>query len=235
MSNNQTIEQYKALHILFENDDLIAINKPHGLLVHWTKLDKHANEFALQILRDQIGQEVHPCHRLDRKTSGVLLFAKSKEALVEVRKEFEANRVRKVYHAIVRGHTPENLEIDYPLTENDKTQEACSNLKTIQRFEIDLPSGKFITSRYSLVELSPKTGRYHQLRKHMAHIFHPILGDRPHGCNKQNKLWKENYQMTTMMLCALELTFTFRGTHIHIKAPHSNSFQKVLEILENKS
>ncbi|MCB0478253.1 MAG: pseudouridylate synthase [Crocinitomicaceae bacterium] len=219
------------LEILFENEDLIAINKPHGLLVHWTKLDKHATEFALQLLRDQIGQEVHPCHRLDRKTSGVLLFAKSRDALVEVRNEFEANRVQKVYHAIVRGHTPDTLFIDYPLTEEEKTQEAQTELKTLERFEINLPFGGFPTSRYSLVELKPQTGRFHQLRKHMKHIFHPILGDRPHGCNKQNKLWKEQYEMTTMMLCARELQFKYKEEQIRISANYSQELKRTLNML----
>lgn len=225
----------KELEVLFENDDLIAVNKPHGLLVHWTKLDRYATEFALQILRDQIGQEVHPCHRLDRKTSGVLLFTKTKEVLSEIRKEFEANRVMKKYHAIVRGFSPELLEIDYDLTENGKTQSAITALRTIEQFEIPLAHGKFETSRYSLVELEPKTGRFHQLRKHMAHIRYPIIGDRPHGCNKQNKLWKEQFNMTSMLLCAKELELTFRNEEIKIVSEYSDVFTRSLNILKNQN
>lgn len=221
------------LEIVFENDDLVAINKPHGLLVHWTKLDRYATEFALQKLRDQINLEVHPCHRLDRKTSGILLFAKSKKALSIVRKEFEENRVQKTYHAIVRGFIPEEMHIDYPLTENDKTQDAKSDLKRLETFEIDLAHGKFETSRYSLIELKPKTGRYHQLRKHMAHVRHPIIGDRPHGCNKQNKLWKEQFGMTNMLLCAKRLEFEFDQKSIQIEANYSKVFHKTLKVLEN--
>ncbi len=220
------------MEIVFENEDLVAVNKPHGLLVHWTKLDRYATEFALQILRDQIGQEVHPCHRLDRKTSGVLLFAKSKEALSVVRKEFEENRVKKTYHALVRGFTADAVHIDYELTENNKTQQAITDLVTLDRFEIELSHGGFETSRYSLVELKPQTGRYHQLRKHMAHLRHPIIGDRPHGCNKQNKLWKERFGMTSMLLCAKELTFNFHDEQIQIEAEYSEVFESTLKKLK---
>ena len=221
------------LEIIYENEELVAVNKPHGLLVHWTKLDRYATEFALQILRDQIGQEVHPCHRLDRKTSGILLFSKSKDALSIVRKEFEENRVNKTYHSIVRGFVPREMHIDYPLTEKGKTQDAISDLRRLQTYEVDLVSGKFNTSRYSLVELKPKTGRFHQLRKHMAHVRHPIIGDRPHGCNKQNKLWKEQFDMTNMLLCAKQLEFTFQDQSIKIEADYSWVFQKSLDFLEN--
>lgn len=224
-----------TLKILFENSDLIAINKPHGLLVHWTRLDRHATEFALQLLRDQIGQEVHPCHRLDRKTSGALLFAKSKEALKSVRQEFEENRVNKVYHAIVRGFAPEYANIDYALTENGKCQEAQTEMRCLEQFEINLPHGKFSTSRYSLVELLPKTGRYHQLRKHMAHIYHPIIGDRPHGCNKQNKLWKEQFNMDKMLLCAKKLQFHFGEEKISVNAEYSEVFSNSLSRLRSLS
>ncbi|HAV13722.1 MAG TPA: hypothetical protein DCX06_09590 [Opitutae bacterium] len=91
------------LEIIYADDDYIAINKPSGLLVHRTSLDKHATEFALQLLRDQIGQEVFPCHRLDRPTSGVLLFALNADALRHAQHEFAERRVSKVYHAITRG------------------------------------------------------------------------------------------------------------------------------------
>ena len=222
---------FHPLEIVFENDELIAINKPHGLLVHRSRIAADATEFAVQILRDQINQVVWPVHRLDRKTSGVLLFAKSKSINSKVQQLFQERKVSKIYKAIVRGFTPESGTIDYALTENEKTQDAITHFKTLKHFEIDLPFGKFPTSRYSLVELKPETGRFHQLRKHMAHLRHPIIGDRPHGCNKQNKLWKEKFGMTTMLLHAERLEFVLDGERIVMEAGIGEVFEEVLGLL----
>ena len=221
-----------TLDILFENDSLIAINKPHGLLVHKTKLAADATEFALQQLRNQVGYRVYPTHRLDRKTSGVLLFAKSPEANSFMQKKFLNREVSKTYLALVRGYTNPAGTIDYALTdEQNNTKEAASHYKTLKQYELPLPFGKHATSRYSLIELKPETGRYHQLRKHMAHIFHPIIGDRPHGCNKQNRLWKEKFGIDKMLLHASELKFNFEGGELSITAELSSIFQQTLNQL----
>ena len=177
--------------ILFQDDFLVAINKPHGLLVHRSDLAADASEFAVQIVRDFVGKKVFPVHRLDRKTSGVLLFALDAMTNSLMQQLFADNLVEKIYLAIVRGFTADSGEINYPLIhENGHEQQALTLFKTLARAEIDLPYLKHQTSRYSLVEVCPKTGRMHQIRKHFAHILHPIIGDRPHGCNKQNKLFK---------------------------------------------
>jgi tRNA pseudouridine65 synthase len=225
------------IEILYEDEDLIAINKPHGLLVHRSPMARDAEEFAIQILRDQIGEKVYPAHRLDRKTSGVLLFAKSEEINSALQKMFMEGRVDKRYLAIVRGHTPLSERIDYPLkNEKEKIQGAITNYSTLSHFEIEIPFGKHASSRYSLIDVKPETGRMHQIRKHMAHIFHPIIGDRPHGCNKQNKLFLDNWGMKEMMLHASELNFEHpvTGNSIEIKAEVSEVFNRVLLILGNK-
>lgn len=224
-----------SLEIIHEDENLIAINKPHGLLVHRSRIASDATEFAVQMLRDQIGQYVYPVHRLDRKTSGVLLFAKSKEVNTEIQKLFSERKVVKKYLAIVRGFTDEKSVIDYALTEGNKTQEAKTDYRLIKQFEIDLPFGRHDTSRYSLVELTPLTGRFHQLRKHMAHIFHPIIGDRPHGCNKQNKLWKEQFDMMTMMLHAKTLSLEYPiSNELTFEAEPSQAFKRALTILSGE-
>jgi len=223
----------QPLEILYEDDSLIAINKPHGLLVHRTKIAADATEFAVQLLRDQIGQRVFPVHRLDRKTSGVLLFAKTEAANSYMQQRFLNRELSKTYHALVRGYTKAEGTIDYALTDaSNKTKAAVTHYKTLEQYELDLPFGKHNTSRYSLVELAPETGRFHQLRKHMAHIFHPIIGDRPHGCNKQNRLWKEKYGMDKMLLHASRLEFrNENGFDIIIAAPKSQLFTEVLAML----
>ncbi|MFK7785558.1 MAG: pseudouridine synthase [Crocinitomicaceae bacterium] len=224
-----------TLSILFEDEFLIAIHKPAGLLVHRTKMAKDAKEFALQILRDQIGQKVFPTHRLDRKTSGVLLFAKDEETNRQMHIQFMEQEVSKTYKAIVRGWTDEAGTIDYALTnESGKTQDAITHYRTVNTSEIELQNGRFSTARFSLVELTPETGRMHQLRKHLAHIFHPIIGDRPHGCNKQNKLFKEHFSMTEMLLHAEKLTFKHprSGERILVHSEFEGEFERMMNELK---
>lgn len=236
MSTKQEI-QLKSLEILYQDDYIVVINKPHGLPVHPSYITRNVGVFALQLLRNQLGQKVYPAHRLDSKTSGVLCFSLDKETNRLMQQKFQNREVDKKYQAIVRGFTPNEMTIDYPLKhENGKMQDAITQFSTLERFEIDLPFGKHTTSRYSLVEANPKTGRMHQLRKHFAHIFHPIIGDRPHGCNKQNKLWKDTFQMMTMLLHASELSFThpYNEEEIRIKALLSKEFSEVLELLKEK-
>ncbi len=224
------------LEVIFRDEHLIAINKPTGLLVHRSPIATNATEFAVQLLRNQIGQMVYPSHRLDRKTSGVLLFALSPLANTITQQLFSERKIHKIYHAIVRGYLPEKERIDYVL-KNGKgiEQPAVTVLKTIERFEINVPFGKHSSSRYSFVEMIPETGRFHQLRKHAAHIFHPIIGDRPHGCNKQNRLWKEKWGITRMLLHASSLSFTHPITQkeILIEAGFDKVFMEVLEMLRD--
>jgi tRNA pseudouridine65 synthase len=222
------------LNILYSDEHLIAINKPHGLLVHRSPIAADVEEFALQILRDQVGLKVNPVHRLDRKTGGVLLFAFNKDAEITMQQQFMENRVKKKYLAIVRGHTPDSETIDYPLRkENGTLQEALTNYITLKRAEIDVPFGSHATSRYSLIEATPQTGRMHQIRKHMSHVFHPIIGDRTHGCNKQNKLFKDKWDMTTMLLHASQLNFKHPVTseEIIIEAPLQVEFTRVMDLM----
>lgn len=222
------------LEIIYRDEHLIAINKPHGLLVHRSPIAADASEFALQMLRDQIGMKVNPVHRIDRKTGGILLFAFDKQTEIAMQKAFMENEVSKKYLAIVRGHTPDTEDIDYPLRkENGTLQDAFTRYTTLKRAELDIALGKHPTSRYSLVEAVPTTGRMHQLRKHLSHIFHPIIGDRTHGCNKQNKLFLEQWEMTTMLLHASQLTFKHpvTGNELKIEAALQPEFKRVMDIM----
>lgn len=222
------------LEIIFQDEFIVAINKPHGLLVHQSPIARDAEEFALQLLRDQIGKNVWPTHRLDRKTSGLLLFSLNKETDKLMQQIFRDNLIKKKYLAIVRGYTPDELEIDYPLTkENGTLQDAFTYFKTLKRAEINIPFGKHLTSRYSLVQAEPQTGRMHQLRKHFAHINHPIIGDRPHGCNKQNKHFKETWKMDTMLLHASELSFSHPISKdiIALKAKPQSEFIRMMKLM----
>lgn len=219
------------LEIVYQDDFLVAINKPHGLLVHRSSIAADASEFAIQLLRDQLGRKVYPTHRLDRKTSGVLLFALDEETNRKMQQLFMNQGVSKTYRALVRGFIPENGTIDYALTTDDgKTQDAVTHYERMETFELPIPFGKHATSRYSLVKLDPETGRMHQLRKHLAHIFYPIIGDRPHGCNKQNRFFLEQWQMNKMLLHAEEISFMHPVTDVEvfIRADYSTAFQNIL-------
>lgn len=222
------------LEIVYQDDHLIAINKPHGLLVHRSSIAGDAKVFALQMLRDQIGRHVSPVHRLDRKTGGLLLFAFEKDVETAMHQQFMNGEVQKKYLAVLRGYAPDREDIDYPLAkENGTIQDAFTSFVTLKRAELDVAFGKHPTSRYSLIEATPTTGRMHQLRRHFAHIFYPIIGDRKHGCNKQNKFFKEQWEMTTMLLHASELLFKHpvTGEAMHLKAPVQEEFERVNQLM----
>lgn len=224
----------QMLEIVYQDEHIIAINKPHGLLVHRSSIANDAKEFALQLLRDQVGRHVSPVHRLDRKTGGLLLFAFEKDVEIALHQQFQNGQVIKKYLAVLRGHSPDQQEIDYPLAkENGTIQEAFTAFVTLKRAELNVPFGKHETSRYSLVEATPTTGRMHQLRRHFAHIFYPIIGDRKHGCNKQNKFFKEQWDMTTMLLHASQLSFKHPVTsnQVILKADIGEEFQRMNQLM----
>ena len=207
------------LEILYQDDVLVAVNKPAGMLVHRSWLDRHETQFVMQTLRDQIGQRVYPIHRLDRPTSGVLLFALNSEIANLLRQQFEQKQIEKQYLAVVRGYVTGHGEIDYPLkvqldkiadkfSQPDKApQSAVTFYEGVQTVEMPYGVGRYATSRYSLVRLIPQTGRKHQLRRHMKHIFHPILGDTQYGDLHQNRALMEHTGCARLLLHAEKLTF----------------------------
>ncbi|WP_075603752.1 pseudouridine synthase [Saccharicrinis aurantiacus] len=223
------------LQIIYQDEHLVVINKPHGLLVHRSPIAADAEEFAVQMLRDQIQQKVFPVHRIDRKTSGILVFGLNGEIARLIQEQLEDHATKKTYLAIVRGYFPDSLELDYPLTnDTGKVQEALTHFKCLKHTEVDVPFGKHATSRYSLIEAYPKTGRMHQIRKHLKHLRHPIIGDRPHGCNKQNRLFKAQWNMTTMMLHAQKLNLSHPITNepLHLEAPLFSTFKEMIDTLK---
>lgn len=203
-----------VFEILYQDNDLIAINKPEGWLVHRSWLDKNETIVVMQTLRDQIGQHVYPIHRLDRPTSGVLIFALSSEIARLLSEQFASKKIEKVYHAIVRGYVDDEAIIDYPLVEEldkiadkftrkDKpAQDAITFYKGLSKIELPIEVGKYKTARYSFVELKPQTGRKHQLRRHLKHIFHPIIGDSKHGDLHQNRAFSQYFGVKRLMLHA---------------------------------
>ena len=214
------------LEILYQDDVLVAVNKPAGMLVHRSWLDRHETQFVMQTLRDQIGQRVYPIHRLDRPTSGVLVFALNSEKAKMLCQQFEQKQIEKQYLAVVRGYVTGHGKIDYPLkvqldkiadkfSQPDKApQSAVTFYEGLQTVEMPYGVGRYATSRYSLVRLIPQTGRKHQLRRHMKHIFHPILGDTQYGDLHQNRALIEHTGCARLLLHAEKLTFVHPLTQL---------------------
>ena len=226
------------LEILFQDQYLVAINKPSGLLVHRSLIDSRETRFAIQLTRDQIGQRVYPVHRLDKPTSGVLLFALDSETARILTAKFTAREVSKKYLAVVRGYVDDRGEIEYALKEKHDAiadadadhgkaaQTAITQYQCLQRTELPYPVGRYQSARYSLIELTPRTGRRHQLRRHMKHIFHPIVGDTTHGDGKQNQFFRQHFDSHRLLLHArsLELIHPHEQTPLAIYASLPTDF-----------
>ena len=223
--NNIEIE---PLEILYQDAYIVAINKPSGLLVHKSPIDKHETRFALQELRNQIGQYVYPVHRLDKPTSGVLLFALSKEIAQMMGEAFRNNEIKKEYIAVVRGYVDDSGMIEHPLKEmldsraqkergiTKEEQEAQTEYECLEKVELPYAVSCYPVARYSLVKLKPQTGRKHQLRRHMKHIHHHMIGDTKHGRGEHNKLFREKFGCHRLLLHARQLSFVHPVTQAYI-------------------
>jgi len=238
----------EPLEILYKDDHIIAINKPSGLLVHKSPIDKHETRFALQLVRDQIGQYIYPVHRLDKPTSGVLLFALSAESAKDLSLLFRENKVKKEYIAVVRGYTDEKDDISHPLKQmldtkeekekgiNKEAQEAQTSYIRLATVELPYPVSRYPVARYSLVKLFPHTGRKHQLRRHMKHIFHPIVGDTKHGRGEHNQLFRKKFACHRLLLHSNKVYFLHPVTKekIVIEAGVDEIFEKVLKLFNTE-
>ena len=236
-------KRYDPLDILYQDDRYVVINKPPGLLVHRTNIDSRESRFAVQLLRDQLLRRVFPVHRIDKPTSGALLFALDEEALIRAQSAFADNRISKKYLAIVRGHPPESGIINRPLrklldsnrkSKSENSQASETHYRTLKSSELNYPTGRYPTTRYSLVALSPRTGRRHQLRRHLSGINHPIIGDTSHGDSRQNISFRERNGFLRLFLHASELSFKhpFTNEPLSVSAPIPRDFQDAIEACE---
>ncbi|MBE0488616.1 MAG: pseudouridylate synthase, partial [Halomonas sp.] len=204
-----------SLRILHRDEHLVAVHKPAGLLVHRTALARGEREFLLQRLRDQLGQRVYPAHRLDRPTSGVMVFALSSEVATLLAEAFAERRMAKRYLAVVRGIGPEIERLEYPLREEDGSRpkakmpalEAVTDIRRLDSVELPVQVDRYPHSRYSLMEARPLTGRRHQIRRHLAQRGYPIIGDAKHGKGNHNRFFAERLDAPRLLLAATELAF----------------------------
>ena len=263
----------ETLPILYRDEAVVAVHKPSGLLVHRSMIDRHETRFALQIVRDQIGQWVYPVHRLDKGTSGVLLFALDPASARQLGASFDAGRVSKRYLAIVRGWPPETGTIDHPLSRQDDDYAAHGGESGVGRDFLQVPAGSslepntapiaekkgdpaqrqtalthyqrlacgeiaervepgqtFPTTRYSLLALNPVTGRQHQIRRHLKHISHPIIGDATYGKGVHNRFFADRFGVNRLSLVCGSMTFPHprHGRRIQVVAPPADDFCQVV-------
>jgi tRNA pseudouridine65 synthase len=204
------------LPVLHLDDHVVVIDKPSGLLVHRSPIDRHETRFAVQLLRDQLGRRVYPVHRLDKGTSGALAFALDRDAARVLAKAFASGAVTKTYLALVRGWPEDSGVIeralgavadDYDTSSAVTVRDARTEFRTLERTELPVRVDRYPTSRYALVELAPDTGRRHQLRRHLAHVSHPIIGDSTYGKGRHNRLFAECYGVRRLMLACVRLGF----------------------------
>lgn len=282
---------HPALPILFQDDHLIAVHKPAGMLVHRTDLDRAERTFALQVVRDQIGRRVYAAHRLDRGTSGVLLFGLRPEVGQALGTMFEGREVHKTYLALVRGHPSAEGVIDHPLprrpddremvaphalqsdgsepvsfaagrsdaAEPARTpprapadgnpaiggtarpeeaattdaQEALTRYRRLATVELPHRVDRYPSSRYALLELEPVSGRRHQLRRHLKHVSHPIVGDATYGKARHNRLFESLFGCRRLLLACVEvrLPHPVTGKPLTITAPLAKDFADVVRRL----
>jgi tRNA pseudouridine65 synthase len=232
----------EQLPILYRDDSIVVIDKPPGLLVHRSEIDRHETRFAIQILRNQIGQRVWPAHRLDRGTSGVLLFGLSAEIAGRLGQQFEQGTIDKRYWAIVRGHPPANGSIDHPLSRqrdayefqgsesSTEAQKALTHFRKLAEIELPVAIDRYPSSRYALLELEPVTGRRHQIRRHLKHLSHPIIGDATYGKGRHNRYFAAELGCGRLLLACTSLTFNHpvSGTRLQMKTPVSGDFAAIL-------
>jgi tRNA pseudouridine65 synthase len=238
--------QVKTLPILYQDEHLVAVNKPSGLLVHRSSIDRHEHENAMKTVRDQVGQWVYPFHRLDKATSGVLVFARDQETARRMTRSFTDGTISKGYLAVVRGITREAERIDHPLkdildrmtdqkAEKDKpAKQSVTDYRRLASIELSHPVGRYSTARYSLVAVSPLTGRSHQIRRHMKHIFHPVVGDTTYGDGKQNDFFRMQFSCHRLLLHAYKIDFAhpYTGRPLQVRAPLGDAFVDLLETLQ---
>lgn len=211
--------------ILFHDEAFVAVHKPSGLMVH-RQYRGQREDALLQWLRDHLDQRVYPVHRIDRSTSGIVLFGLSSETSRGLCDQFQQHTVRKTYLAVVRGYADESGTIDTPMRGKDggPQREALTEYDRLATVELPHAVGPYQTARYSLVRAHPKTGRWHQIRRHFNYVSHPIVGDTTHGDDEHNRFYREHFSLHRLLLSAVSL---------HCRHPVTNAEMDIRTTLDD--
>ena len=228
----------EMLPVLYHDNHYIAVAKSAGMFVHRTDMDRRQRQVVMQSVRDLVRRPVYVIHRLDRPTSGVVLLGLCSESAAAAAKCFRSRQVEKTYLGLVRGWCPSTGRIDRPLKDpfsvSDELRPALTRYTIQQSFDVPLCSGPFPTTRCSLVEIRPHTGRFHQIRRHLNGINHPVIGDTSHGDGRQNRFFRSQLGVSRLMLHAAQLCFRqpFTGHHIQIDCLPPDDFAAPISALQ---
>ena len=207
--------------IIYRDSDIVVVEKPAGMLVHRSDIDRHETHFLVQKLRQQLDAYIYPVHRLDKATSGIMVFALQQAAASQLARSWRDGEVGKEYLAVVRGRVEAPGTVDHalkprkrdlfdsrkPVAADSLALPAITRYEPLASAEVDVPVGRYATSRYSMLALYPDTGRRHQLRRHMKHLFHPIIGDTSYGDGKHNRWFREALDSHRLLLMSRRLSF----------------------------
>lgn len=209
--------------VLYQDEAIVVIDKPSGAVVHRGRGVPKDSPLLVQTLRNQLGVYVFPVHRLDRQTSGVMVFALSSEDAAAISLQLRAQAWRKTYLGLARGPISEKIAVDYPVPEEDKKREAQTDFEPVETF----------CDRYTLLRAFPHTGRYHQVRRHLKHLRHPLVCDTNYGDGKVNTLFRQTFDLWRLFLHAetLELPHPRDGRPLSFSAPLAPELAAVLDAL----
>lgn len=223
------------LEIIYQDEYCIFVSKPNNVLVHHAhhSRNKIDEDSLLQLLVNQTGHKFYPIHRLDRKTSGIILLAKDRSYVSKFQELFTNNEIQKIYYGVVRGFAPESKVIDSPVKGRDAEvyKEAETHLILLDNIVLDIPVKPYDTSRYSLVEMRPKTGRMHQLRIHMNKISHPLINDAKYGDKNHDVMYEQQFGWKNLFLHAgsLEFKHPFTGKKLKLKSSFPDDWISLFE------
>ncbi len=228
----------EAIPVLYCDESLAVVDKPAGLMVHDSALARGETDFVADRLREQFGKPVFLVHRLDRATSGCLLLAFDRDSASTLGKSLMSGAVRKDYLAVCRGWPEEAFVVDHPLDGGPgkpQKKPAITHFQRLATCELALPSAGFETSRYALLRAQPETGRFRQIRRHLKHLSHHLIGDTSHGDGRHNRAFRM-MGIHRMLLHAERLGFDHpkTGARMEAVAPVDKEFAKALGLFAER-
>jgi len=222
------------MQLLYRDDVIAVVDKPAGLMVHDSALARGETDFAADRLRESLGCRIHLIHRLDRATSGCLLIAFEREVASALGRQFMSRAVRKRYLAVCRGWPEAEFTVDHPLDGGPGKPEkkpAVTQFRRLATGELEEPAAGFETSRYALLECEPETGRFRQIRRHLKHAFHHLIGDTSHGDGRRNQAFRRlGVHRMLLHARALEFAHPVSGEAMKVVAPVDAEFRRALDL-----